>query len=158
MTNDAAVAWVSKLRMQYLRDGWSTTCYGPAWAQRSDISDYEPLYSATTVAELRAEVERLQALSAAISRDCNECANQRNGANAKAAAAERRVAELEAGVSVLAKRWRAEAVKLREQAGRALRRENAGYFPAVPHSELASAANDADSYAAELEALTKESP
>lgn len=41
-------------------------------------------YFATQTEQLRAEVERLDQLTTAISRDCNECANARNAAEARA--------------------------------------------------------------------------
>jgi hypothetical protein len=114
--------------------------------------------SASAITALEGEVADRKARHERTERDACMWASRAEAAEKRADAAERRVAALEAGVSVLAGRWRAEAVKLREQAGRALKRENAGYFPAVPHSELASAAHDADAYAAELDTLTKESP
>lgn len=151
--DEKAVAWMLTRK----RDGFIRATYNvkPTDEQiaiaEHDGDVYVPLTYAATVAELRAEVERLSEQLRYVADACEH-------ETARADAAERRVGELEAGVSVLAKRWRAEAVKLREQAGRALRRENAGYHPAVPHSELAQAAKDADSYAHELEALTGADP
>lgn len=93
MTNDAAVAWQRRIRGDSGR--WLSWCeydlpdkdekFPPKIGRWE--AQYRPLYSATTVAELRAEVERLN-------RFLDEGGRRLVDENARANAAERRVAEL----------------------------------------------------------------
>lgn len=96
MTNDAAVACHRVRSAGYAgygvwRDGDMPIDEAQYW-ESADSSFYiERAYSATTVAELRAEVERRKSAQAALSQYAS-------AAEQRADAAERRVAELEAAM------------------------------------------------------------
>jgi hypothetical protein len=89
--DENAVAWVSPTSLRTLERDRQDSMW--VMAERSDIDCCtEPLYSAATVAELRAEVERLSGL-------LEEGGRRLIDENMRASAAERRAGELEKALS-----------------------------------------------------------
>lgn len=84
------VVWQTRLADHH---GWLDCTEGQFEDHRKHGFQVRALYTAADYDALRAEVERLTKLSDAISRDCNQTANERNEQRARAEAAEAKVDE-----------------------------------------------------------------